>query len=269
MEHMADPPETAFRRSAVDFHLPDGRWRPLRGSAAPILSLLDRGEWTLLQAGEERATYRVETPEGRFFVKHYRPTRFRARVRDFVRRRKPQRAFSLGRRLRERGIFTPDPLGLFVRGRAPYQEAVLVNAWLGEVRGWRRYLLEEAPLSNNPQIFRQAVAEMGRLLGRLHRQGFYHGDLRANLLFADAGKGYRPCLIDLEDLRRPLSRRRRVKNLGELERTIRERGRLPLRELWLFLKAYAGDAGFEIAEARRLWREVRKAQLRKAGGVEA
>jgi hypothetical protein len=161
-------------------------------------------------------------------------------------------------------VNTPAPLALFVCGRWVPREAVLVTEWLGCVTKWSRHLTGKASRSRSPDEHRRALRGLARQLGKLHRLGLYHGDLSANLVFAHTDGRDDPYLIDLEALSRRLSRRRRVKNLDDLGRGIRDFRVVSLRDRWLFLKAYASAAGFDVSGARRLWRQGRRAQTARA-----
>jgi len=214
-----------------------------------------------LDARPDRGAYRVDTDAGCLFVKHYTPQGLRARIRDFALRRKPQRALELGRLLRESGISTPPPVGLFALGLGLWQEALLVSRWVGPTRKWSEYLVGDARRDRDADRFRASLSQLAILLGRLHRLGFYHGDLSGNLVFDQGDPESRAYIVDLEDLHRRLSRKRRIKNLEELGRGLPDLSRATLRDRWLFLREYARAAGLDDAGARSLWREGRAAQL--------
>jgi tRNA A-37 threonylcarbamoyl transferase component Bud32 len=148
-----------------------------------------------------------------------------------------------------------------VCGRWIPREALLVTEWLGSLTKWSRHLTGEVPRARSPDEHRHALRGLARQLGKLHRLGLYHGDLSANLVFAQIDGRDDPYLIDLEALSGRLSRKRRVKNLEELGRGIRDLRAVSLRDRWLFLKAYASAADLDVSEARRLWREGRRAQI--------
>lgn len=246
----------------------DAPWRPVGGKgpqAGEILRLLRRGTWSALQSRPDRIAYRVESPEGEdpVFVKHYTPKGLAGRVRDFGLRRKPQRAFSLGRQLERSGVDTPRPLGLFALGRGLWREALLVTEWMGPTRAWPEHLAREASEKGAAPGFWEGVLSLARLLGALHRLGFYHGDLPGNLVFAGKDGSWRPFLVDLEELHPWLSRRRRVKNLEELGRALSDLSILSLRDRWDFLREYAGAAGLDASEPASLWRQGREAQRRR------
>ncbi|GAB4249088.1 lipopolysaccharide kinase InaA family protein [Deferrisoma sp.] len=231
-------------------------WKAARGSAPGLRSLLERGDWHPIHRQPGRICYRVETPRGPFFAKHYRPEGGLRAVYLLGLQRVPARAFHRGRALLAKGLATPAPLGLYVRGLLWPREAILVTEWVPGFTPWAVHVRQGA---GNPLA---AAAAVGALVGQLHRFGYYHGDLSRNVFFGEDGRGMRPFLVDLDGLRRPLTRRRRIKNLEELGRGIRLED-LGLRGRWWALRAYGGVLGLGRAELRRLWREGRAAQIRR------
>ncbi len=222
-------------------------WRPVRGGRVD-LRVLGEARWTAIQRQPGRTAYRVETADGgRYFVKHYHPETLGRRVRDLWLRRKPQRAYRLGRRLERLGVETPRPLALFRRGRLPLAEALLVGQWLESVEPWVARLTADSPSRS------QDAAALGRLVAAVHRSGYYHGDIRGNLVFAGVPRSI-PWVIDLEDLRWGVSWRRRVKSLVKLHEVVPGADQVPWRVRYRFAVAYARAAVPSCADAKALWR---------------
>lgn len=102
---------------------------------------------------------------------------------------------------------------------------------------------------------RDFLRGLAGLFQSLHDRNIYHGDLKdANILFCsgDRRKGESFYLLDLEGIRRyrHLSKRRRLKNLVQLNRTM---GRhLRRTERLYLLRVYLGNA-FSDQVARRKW----------------
>ncbi len=247
MRHRSPPPVVPTAEAG---------WRPFGKDSARLVALLREGPWEPLQEGAGRSCYRVGPAGGAVFAKRYLPGGLGGRLRDFLIHRKPWRAYTLGIRLVREGLSTPRPLGLFLRGRGLWREALLVTEWVGPALGWREAV---AGGRRGPD---GGVSSLGRLLGALHARGYYHGDLAGNLVFAGDGRD-RPFLLDLEDLHRPLSWKRRVKNLEELGRALPDLGAVSLRERWSFLLAYVDAAGLDPSRAGVLWRNGREAQRRR------
>lgn len=117
---------------------------------------------------------------------------------------------------------------------------------------WREELL---PLSGREGMRqrRRFLREMGELFRSLHRQNVYHNDLKdANILVRRDRGGGGECLylLDLEGIRRHrrLNRRRRIKNLVQLNRTFGKVLR-PADKVRL-LKSYLGPAFSNHGEKR-------------------
>ncbi len=100
---------------------------------------------------------------------------------------------------------------------------------------------------------------LGELLGSLHRMSIYHNDLKdANIVVGPAGEGRSEAfyLLDLEGVRecRHLTRRRRIKNLVQLNRTM---GKFLHGSQKLFvLKNYLGNLFFDREEKKNWVREI-------------
>src|SRR5262249_61082609 len=92
---------------------------------------------------------------------------------------------------------------------------------------------------------------LGDLSRRLHAAGVYHNDLKdVNVLVRDAAEGPDFVLLDLERVHvGAAGRRRRIKNLVQLERTLGREASGTMRQR--FLRAYLGR-GASRAE-RRTW----------------
>ena len=228
-----------------------------------MLDLVCTGSWTPIQSQSDRSAYRVETRDGSCFVKHYRPAHWSGVARDFWVHRKPQRAYTLATQLAEQGISTPCPLALFLSSSLSGCQALLITEWIEDALVWRQGLPQLAAESKGRRQLRAALGSMATLLGRLHRLGYYHGDLVGNLLCAESAAGWLSYLVDLEELHPRLSERRRVKNLEELGRGLLDLHTVSLRERWEFLKVYGGEAGLDAERCRHLWRRGREAQRRR------
>ncbi|HWO43596.1 MAG TPA: glycosyltransferase [Candidatus Eisenbacteria bacterium] len=143
-----------------------------------------------------------------------------------------------------------------------------------EVAGGARsdlYWREQLKPLTGPAAFkrrRQFLTALAGLLRRLHAAGVYHGDLKAtNIVVQPSGAAERFYLLDLEGVRACwyLSRRRRIKNFVQLNRTL---GRLlsaseKLHVLRSYLDGVARD-GRVRSWARRILSMSEKAERRSA-----
>jgi len=130
---------------------------------------------------------------------------------------------------------------------------------------WREEL---TPLGGREGFLRRRnfLRDLAWLFRSLHAENIYHNDLKdANILVSHSNqhREERFYLLDLEGIRsyRYLDRRRRIKNLVQLNRTM---GRLLRRtEKLYWLKAYLSDVFFSRGE-RRMWiSEVQKMSVRE------
>lgn len=130
-------------------------------------------------------------------------------------------------------------------------------------RYWRKSL---RPLSGVSGVRRRRrfLQELAHLFYQLHSAGIYHNDLKdANILVRTEADGSEVFyLLDLDGVRRCffLSRRRRVKNLVQLNRTL---GRLLSKaEKLYWLQHYLGPT-FERRNVKRQWlRQILRATKR-------
>jgi serine/threonine protein kinase len=118
---------------------------------------------------------------------------------------------------------------------------------------------------------RRFLRELAQLFRCLHAQHVYHDDLKdANILAArvDSGSSVTFFLLDFDRVRRcsRLSKRRRLKNLVQLHRTLGRYMRRP--EKLYFLKSYLGSAFGDRIMRRRLiskvLRQTRRVEVLKA-----
>jgi len=97
------------------------------------------------------------------------------------------------------------------------------------------------------------LARLAELFRALHGRGLYHNDLKdANILTLPDGAVETFYLLDLEGIRRyrSLSRRRQIKNVVQLNRTLGRFLRAPEKLFWL--KVYLGE-GFAHRNEKRRW----------------
>ena len=125
---------------------------------------------------------------------------------------------------------------------------------------WREDLLPVAGVEGFRRR-RDFLKRLASLFRSLHELNVYHNDLKdANILFCSAdrqqdGSFY---LVDLQGIRRyrHLSKRRRLKNLAQFNRTMGKHLRWP-EKLYL-LKVYLGNAFFDPVAKRKWIRAVLK-----------
>jgi hypothetical protein len=187
-------------------------------------------------------------------------------------------AFRRGHALLARGIATARPAAAVDRrrGGAVRDTLLLTEAVQGEpLHRW----LRRGPA---PADRRRVLGRLARLVRRLHEAGFSHRDLKApNVLVAPtSGPDARPVLVDLDGLRggRPVSARRRARDLMRLSVSLDEAGLGRRTDRLRFLRTYLGRPGCprEMAvlgrrrggarlarRLRRWWRRIARLSARK------
>lgn len=198
-------------------------------------------------------------------VKRQRLNTWRRRADALLHGSPAHRSWKGAHRLRLLGFPAPRPLAVLERRAAGIVwECVYVSAVLPYPR-LDAYWRERAPQWSMAQR-RRFVRALATFVRCFHATGLYTGDLRdANLLVAQAdpeARHWRFCLVDLDRIRRPfvVSRRRRFKNLVQLDRTA---GRAVRRtERLIFLYEYLG--GRPSARKRRaILRRLLRLRARK------
>ncbi len=129
---------------------------------------------------------------------------------------------------------------------------------------WREEL--QNATETGAQARRRAfLRRLAVLFRRLHDLNIYHNDLKDANILVIPGKNREPesiVLLDLEGIRRylKLNRRRKVKNLVQLNRTL---GRhIPRSVKYLFLKYYAAGKLADRIERRRWLVEINRRSIR-------
>jgi hypothetical protein len=159
-------------------------------------------------------------------------------VLDRFRLSRPLRAFRLGHQLLARHIHTALPLAALERRRWGFlTDSILITETVGSGmhlnKFLNRYLTptgegDTLGVRGRNRLARQVLWQMGRLLRRLHREGFAHRDLKATNLLVhwDGLPAASPeiVLVDLDGLRavRRVSRRQEFHGLMRLNVSLLE-----------------------------------------------
>ncbi len=189
-------------------------------------------------------------------VKRLRPKSLGKALALLFRRGRAPEAWYRGHALLARGIPTARPLVVYQpAGARLFREGFLLTEWLTGAQDMHLYGWDLATrdLRERTRRARSAAAVLGRLVGRLHDQGFVHRDLKGNnLLLRDQGEEVEAFLIDLDGLRQ----RRHVpfaactKGLTRLAVSAEMHPWLSRTDRLRFLRAYLR----QMAENRRTWK---------------
>lgn len=234
--------------------------------------LLGRIDCRLLKMQRKVRVGRVTTPAGVLYVKRYNVFSWRIAVASLGRRSPAQAAWEAAQALRARAFATPDVVAAIeFRSAGLLRRSFFVTREVPDAMTADVYLqaiLRDQPPPRRGRARRALARVLGDLFRRLHTAGVYHADLKdVNVLIQDAGDEPPRCvLLDLERVRigRRVGRRRRLKNLVQLARTL---GRYAsASDRTRFLHAYLGDDGSD-RRTRRAWaRAVARHVARKERG---
>jgi tRNA A-37 threonylcarbamoyl transferase component Bud32 len=195
-------------------------------------------------------------------VKRLRPKNWLKTVASWFRRGRAPEAWYRGHALLARGIPTARPLVVYEPRRNPGHHGFLVTEWLTDAEDLHLYAwdLAKRPAAERRRRIREVAEAAGKIIGRLHDQGFTHRDLKGNnLLVREMDGGVEMFLIDLDGLRqgsRP-TQRACCKNLtrialsAEMHPWVSRTDRL--RFLRAYLRRYAADSAHDW---KPWWRET-------------
>lgn len=201
-------------------------------------------------------------PHGRrVVVKEYRGAGLIDRAKNTLRTPRAVAAWVAGNGLLVRGFDAAEPLALVLRGRGPtLRGAWLVMEDLGD--GTRADLVAlarwagemDAALRGEKRSLVHAAADLFR---RLHAAGVYHGDLKAvNLFVRGAPADAKLAIADYDrvEFDRPVSARRRAKNLAQLAASVPVC--VSLADRLRFFRRWAQDAPATAASWKAWFRTV-------------
>lgn len=154
--------------------------------------------------------------------------------------RRARTAWLGARGLESRGICTPAALACSGRWVVMEDAGLNLSDWV------------DAEFAKAcPEAHQELARALGELLGTLHRRGIYHGDLKANNIAWSPGRP--PALLDTADVRfrRRISRRRRIKNLAQLNAALPDTVPAALREAALAHYVRSSDFDGDVAALRR------------------
>jgi len=194
---------------------------------------------------------RVVTGAGALYVKRYNVHAWRVALGSLGRVSPARRAFVAARTLSALGFGVPKVVAAVEERRlGMLRRSFFVTREVADALTADRHW---AALATAPAAQRRRFARrLGELFRRLHAAGVYHNDLKdVNVLVRRGGEEPEFVLLDLERVHvgAATGRRRRIKNLVQLDRTLGREASAPAR--MRFLDAYLG--GHASHAERRAW----------------
>lgn len=226
-----------------------------------------------------RRTLEVGPAEITVYIKRPRRKRRARWLTDLFRHSRPLRAFRLGHALLARHIHTALPLAAMERRRGRFLiDSILiteaVDPGLHLNKFLNRYLGNGAEGDSlrapaRKRLAQQVLWQMGRLLRRLHQEGFAHRDLKATNLLVhwDGSEGRSPelILVDLDGLRKVpcVSARQEFRGLMRLNVSLLECPAVNRAGRLRMLLGYLRRPGAGQINFRPFWRMLERWSTRK------
>ena len=175
-----------------------------------------------------------------------------------------QRNWRLGHALLDSGISTPRPLVAVVPRFVGFgRDCFIATEWLEEAVSADSYLQQLRALNviDRGERLKAAARSLGVLLGKMHRHGFRHRDLKAQnvLLRVRSGKT-ESFVIDLDGaaVAKYTNRSVRVRNLARLVIDLNADPLLSRTNRLVFISAYLREVGDPSWNWRRLWNALER-----------
>ncbi len=227
-----------------------------------IFKLLKREEGVPLKSSRFATVLQFENrPTGEeFFFKEFHARGLKDKLKKFFCSTRSERAFRGGQLLLDKGFLTPLPVvqgtekTLFFKGR----NFLITRAVPGE-RTYQYFALHfRTPLSYEMTAEKRALIDAaGREIGRLHRTGIFHGDLRVgNIIIDGRGSTARFFFIDNERTRyyQIIPGEQRLKNLVQLNMVLLPQ--ITRTDRLRFLRGYFVENPFILPQRKELIRSV-------------
>lgn len=172
--------------------------------------------WRIVKRNASRTVYRGTVADRGVYLKHFRSRHTLHRLGKAIGHSDALHELAFIQYLRDRGVETTPPLAACCTDGLEWLATEEVAPAM-QADSWHAEMLRQG--ARGRAKIRQAAAELGRLVGRMHRAGVYHCDLHCgNVLVRTDREQPELVLIDLHRAKRHrrLSRRLRARNLAHL-----------------------------------------------------
>ncbi|MFZ5998713.1 MAG: lipopolysaccharide kinase InaA family protein [Nitrospirota bacterium] len=237
-------------------------WRDsyLQSIVLPLLKGIVPPGVEQIASSKNAQAWKVRVEEGSFFVKFFKPRGIKDTL--AFRSTRSRRAMQGDHLLSEHGFLTPT---IIVQGdivkRLRVFDNFIISQWIDDACTTYTYMRTffVPPLSGEQLLKKRSIiAAAGKLIGRLHQRGIFHGDLRpGNVLIRESDKGMLFFLIDNERTKyfpSGIPFRLRIKNLVQICMIVMPQ--VTFTDRLRFFKAYMEENPELKPIAKRLIRKV-------------
>jgi tRNA A-37 threonylcarbamoyl transferase component Bud32 len=195
---------------------------------------------------------------GGHYFKRYHHRDWRDVLKHLIRSSRARRALDAGEQMEALGFHAPRAVCMVEEREGPWvRDSGLVTEEVVDAPNLREWLNRpDLGVVGVPAERRKLLAAAGHEIGRWHRAGLHHGDMRiGNILVRREGDAFVFFWLDNERNARlvPLPMRWRVHNLMQVNM---ERTGVTKADRLRFWRAYASAAGVAARDARRIQRSV-------------
>ncbi len=218
-----------------------------------------------IQSSNNSKAWKAVVSDELIFIKFFNIRGFRDRL--FFRKSRACRAMEGSISLLEKGFLSPDLIAAGeVKKNLLMEESFLITKWLEGSRDVYGYFetIFKNPVSEKLQKKRSFIRTAGQLIGKLHKTGIFHGDLRAGNILITGGEN-RPLFYFIDNERtkyfhKGIPLRLREKNLVQVNMIIMPQ--ITFTDRLRFFKAYL-DENPELKPAakdliKKIFRKTKK-----------
>lgn len=238
------------------------QWKIQAASGAPLAAILDDPEtlpaFQPIESSRNTFVFRFEHNGQAYYSKTYTHLSAGRMLKDALRGIWSERVVRIQNKMRKHGFAVPE---IVCYGRRKMRGTIIYREVAGKsLVEWQRELANDR--------LEQVFAALGHCVGRLHREGFFHGDLHLGNIFCE--KPDRPVFVFIDNDRskhRPLLPcLPRRKNLARLLYSL-EYYRSDAERFWHpFYKAYCSENSAYKSKFRRWEKSILKKARQMAAG---
>lgn len=224
--------------------------------------LLDKKEGTLVRSSRFTTVLEFKNPKTGvlFYFKEFHDRDVMEKLKAIFRSTRAKRAYEAGKQLLKHGFYTPIPLMYGVRKSFCLYTTNFLITTSADGENTYKYFETRFPLPLSVDSFnekRALIKTAGHEIGRLHRTGFFHGDLRVgNIIIQEKGSSAKFFIIDNERTIycKSIPERKRIKNLVQIN--MARFPQITKSDRLRFLNAYISENPLLLSSREELIRKI-------------